>query len=327
MTTIVLLRPDKAGDLIKTLPVLRALNKIKPKLVLHLIVSKANESLLKYENYLTYSVLPSEWEQFDDNKLQGVLTTLLPYPSFEVAINLLSDSFPSVERLLNLVSAQEKFSIFSDSLPIGIWPITYKNKTPIHQNETLNIAEIIGLALGLDLFKTALESPRAPHLGPEDEKEALNFLKTKSGPWIGVCPFAGTLQRTHPLSHWEPLIKQLCRSADFEKVILFGAPTALSQMDTLKQQLGSPSKLILCSPSSFRSLGAYLKRCDRVISVDSGPLHFSLALEIPSLGFLSGGDHLRWFSQISPRDKLVKRGLFSRYPSSFEMKWHFYRWK
>jgi ADP-heptose:LPS heptosyltransferase len=327
MTTIVLLRPDKAGDLIKSIPVLRALNKLEPKFVLHLIVSKANESLLKYENYLTYSVLPSGWEQYDDSKLQDVLTTLLPHSSFEVAVNLLSDAFPSMEKLLNCVSAQEKFSIFSESLPMGIWPISYKNKSPIHRNETLNIAEIVGQALGLDLFKTTLESPRAPLLGPDDEEEALNFLKTKSGAWIGACPFAGTLQRTHPLAHWEPLIKQLCRRTDFDKVILFGAPTDLSQMEILKQHLDSPSKLVLCSPSSFRSLGAYLKRCDRVISVDSGPLHFSLALGIPSLGFLSGGDHLRWFSQISPRDKLVKRGIFNRYPSSFEMKWHFSRWK
>ncbi len=327
MSSVLLLRPDKAGDLIKTLPVVRALHQTVEDITIHLLVSKANESLLKYEPNLTYSVLPGNWENLEDNELESLLTKLMEGKNFHTAINLLSDSFPQVERLLQLSPAGEKFSVFSESLPIGIWPLTYKTRTPVHQNETVNIAELVGQALGLELTELSLKSPRAPLLGAEDSEEAHRVLGQKTGDWIGLCPFAGTQQRTHPLIGWQKLIGKICRQKKYEKVLVFGAPGNLPELETLKKSLGSPTSFDICSPSSFRTLGAYLKRCDRVVAVDSGPLHFSLALGIPSLGFLSGGDRRRWFSETSPHDRLVSRGLWDRYPTAFEMGWHFSRWK
>ncbi len=71
MSSIILLRPDKAGDLIKTLPALRALMKKVPDIKIHLIFSLANESLLKYEPQVSYSVLPSSWESITSNELKS----------------------------------------------------------------------------------------------------------------------------------------------------------------------------------------------------------------------------------------------------------------
>lgn len=326
MSSIVLLRPDKAGDLIKSLPVIRALGIAAPDVSIHLVVSKANESLLKYEPNISYSVLPNGWETLSETELKDTLHKMLNGKSFDTAINLLSDSFSQVERLLSLVPAHEKFSIFSHDLPMGVWAITFNHRTPAHRNETLNIAEIIGKALGLDLLELALKAPRAPRIGPEDLEECRLTLKQKSGLWIGVCPFAGTQQRTHPLLPWEKMVGKLCKLTALEKVIVFGAPADLPLLDKMNQSLNTPSKLKIVSPSSFRALGAFLSKCDRVVAVDSGPLHYSLALGIPSLGFLSGGDHRRWFSQISSKDKLIHRGIFSRYPTRFEMWWHLSHW-
>lgn len=326
MSSLVLLRPDKAGDLIKTLPVIRALQKIAPSYSIHFIVSKANESLLKHEPHVTYSTLPNNWETMPDEELKNTLDVLLKKASFDTAINLLTDPFPQVERLLNLVPANEKFSIFSHNLPVGVWAITYNLRSPAKRNESLNIAEIIERALALDLIEPTLQAERAPKIGLEDIDESNLTLSQKSGLWIGVCPFAGTEQRTHSLKAWESIIGKLCRTTKFEKVLVFGAPSDASKIEEMKNNLKKPSKLTICSPSSFRTLGAFLLKCDRVVAVDSGPLHYSLALGIPSLGFLSGGDYRRWFSQISPTDKIVPRGIFDRYPTRLEMWWHLSRW-
>jgi len=326
MNSILLLRPDKAGDLIKTLPVLRALVAASSDASIHVIASKANESLLKHEPNIRYSSLPSGWENLSDTELSNTLRESLSGFSFQTAINLLTDSFPQAERLLNVAPATEKFSIFSPNLPFGIWPVTFKQGSPIHRNETLNIAEIVGQALGLDLLDSSLRASRAPHIGQEDRKECFELLKQKSGTWVGICPLAGTQQRTHPLKAWEKLLDKICNLNHFEKVLVFGAPSDLKTLEQMKASLKSPHLITLICPSSFRTLGAFLSQCDRIIAVDSGPLHYSLALGIPSLGFLSGGDHQRWFSQISPQDKLVPRGIFSRFPSSFEMCWHLRNW-
>lgn len=327
MTELVLLRPDKAGDLIKTLPALRALIQSSPGTPIHLIVSKANESLLKFEPHISFSTLPGDWAELSEEALKSEIETLLKGKEFLTAVNLLSDSFPEAERLLHVFPAQEKFSIFSDSLPTNIWPISFKRRTPAGRSETLNIAEILSQALGLDLISLTDTMDRAPLLGKEDFDEVQSVLGNKSGPWIAICPFAGTQQRTHALNKWKFLIRRILKSARFEKVIVFGAPSDTTVLNEIKTELGSPSSLMIVSPSSFRALGAFLKICDRVVAVDSGPLHMSLALGVPSLGFLSGGDRSRWFSQISTKDKIIGRGLLDRYPSALEMFWHFSRWK
>ncbi len=326
MSSVVLLRPDKAGDLVKTLPVLRALTQVAPDTKLHLLVSKANESLLKFEPKITYSVLPSNWEDLSSPELKELLDRQLSSYSFQIAINLLCDPFAKIENLLTLVPAHDKFSINSKTLHTGIWAMTFKEISPIGRDESLNIAELIGQAMGINLLKSTETAERSPHLGDDDIKEAESTLGKKSTPWLAICPFAGTQNRTHPIEKWQKFIGKVCKRSQFEKIILFGAPSDSKLLEETKKNIGNPSKLTLAFPSSFRALGAYLKRCDRVVAVDSGPLHLSLALGIPSLGFLSGGDHLRWFNKVSSKDKIVYRGILNRYPSFLEMWWYFSRW-
>ncbi|MSP19293.1 MAG: lipopolysaccharide heptosyltransferase family protein [Bdellovibrionales bacterium] len=327
MSSIILLRPDKAGDLVKTLPALRALIEKVPDIKIHLIVSLANESLLKYEPQVSYSVLPSSWEKipFDDLKLK--LSLELNRFSFYSGVNLLCDPFPIVENLLNAITADKKFSVTSDTLSSDIWPLTFKRSSPKERDESLNIAEILGQALSIELLSTTHNALRAPQLGDEDTLEAARSLGEKTGNWIGICPFAGTNQRTHPLAKWKTFIKSMEYFSKYEKIILLGAPSDHESLEEIKKRIGHSPHLTLAFPSCFRALGAYLKRCDQVIAVDSGPLHLSLALGIPSLGFLSGGDHKRWFSQTSVQDKIVPRGIWDRFPSTAEMCWHFYRWE
>jgi len=326
MRSLVLLRPDKAGDLIKTLPVLRALCQGLSEPQVHLIVSKANESLLRHEPDVTFSVLPSSWDSLSDSELKIEIEKLLQNRSFDTAINLLCDSFPKVERLLQLLPAQNKFSVFSPSLPSDILPLTFKRETPARNNESANIAELIGQALGIELSDRWKKSSRAPKLSADDFTEAEQRLGQKNGLRLALCPLAGTEQRTHSLVNWARLAEKICKNPLFDQVFIFGAPADSKVLEDLRNKANNPDKLKIVLPSSFRTLGAHLKTCDRVVAVDSGPLHFSLALGIPSLGFLSGGDYKRWFSQSSSQDKLVPRGILNRYPSYLEMAWHFSNW-
>lgn len=326
MSSVLLLRPDKAGDLIKSLPAIRALSKALPGIKIHILTSQANHSLLEFEPNLTYSTLPQDWTNLSKEELSALLKQITGNTLFNHAINLLCDPFEEAERLVSLSPAQDRFSILSESLPIGVWPIQLKKGSPANRDESLNIAEIIEHSLETTFSQTLSTSDYAPKLGRQDSHEAEINLGKKMGQWLAVCPFAGTANRTHSTKKWERFIKMTLGKSNLEKVVLFGAPSDCETMEGMKKALGNPGKLQLAIPSSFRALGAYLKRCDRVVAVDSGPLHFSLALGIPSLGFLSGGDRVRWFSRTTQQDKILPRGLFNRYPSFLEMWWHFSHW-
>ena len=326
MKSVLLLRPDKAGDLIKSLPAIRALVSTLPHGLVHILTSQANHSLLKFEPTISYSVLPQDWREKSEEELKDLVKNLTNNVFFESAINLLCDPFVEAERLLKSTHAQDKFSVLSESLPVGIWPLSLQKGSPENRDETLNIGELLERALEIEILQRIPFEDASPKLGNKDFSEAEANLGFKEGLWIAICPFAGTINRTHPTDKWIKFIAKILKSSNYEKVILFGAPSDSEILHEIAQKLGNPQKIRIAIPSSFRALGAYLKRCDRVVAVDSGPLHLSLSLGIPSLGFLSGGDQLRWFRRVSPNDKIVRRGIFNRYPSAIEMWWHFSRW-
>lgn len=317
MKSVLLIRPDKAGDALKTLPVLRALTLQDLPYELQLLGSFHNASLFNYEPGIQFHCLPKNWEQLEKHTLRTLLETAFPEP-FEFAILLPCDSFPETDRLLEVIPSKYKSSTRQHPLPLG---------TPAKREETKNIATLVGNTLSVELIPLIYEVPRPPIFLESDLEEAKAQMGEKKSHWLGFCPFAGTTHRTHPLKSWLKLIRKVTKQNSFEKYFIFGAEGDRKNMEILRKAAKDESKVFLCFPSSFRTLGAYLKRLDGVVAVDSGPLHLAHTLEIPSLGILSGGDVERWFKRIYPKDLLIPRGLFSRYPTVFEIFRNFKKWK
>lgn len=315
---ILLLRPDRAGDAIKTLPTLRILQRLLPDDSFHVLASRHNLSLFAYEKGVRVYSLHTNWEMVSEEELIVLLSSLAFPGPFDIAINLLCDSFPEVDRLVRLVPAHEKYSAHQNlSLP---------QNTPVHRSETENIALLAGQALKLDVVSKLGVIDWAPFIAGVDEDEARLQMGEKKGLWLGFCPFAGTVNRTHPEKRWQSFFSKATRVAVAEKYFLFGAKADRLRLQKIKEAALFPDKVEILFPSSFRTLGAYLKNVDGVVAVDSGPLHLAHALHIPSLGFLSGGDYRRWFPSLHEKDRLVKRGLFNRYPNRWEMLRAFRNW-
>lgn len=313
-----LLRPDRAGDAIKTLPTLRALQEIFPEDHFHVLGSQHNTSLFAYEKGVKVYSLPTGWEGLTESELKKELSRF-PFPeTFDSVVNLLCDRFPPVERLVDLLPATQKFSIHLGlSLP---------QQSPVHRNESENIALLAGQAFGCNVVSHLPRVSWAPLIPHVDEEEAQWTMGEKKGYWVGICPFAGNSHRTHPEKHWRKFFKQVSRSHQIERFFLFGAKKDRLRLQEIQQMAQEPGRVTLVFPSSFRALGAHLQRVDGVVAVDSGPLHLAHSLKIPSLGFLSGGDHLRWFPTLQEKDHLLRRGLFSRYPLAWEMVRAFKHW-
>lgn len=332
---IALLRPDKAGDALKTLPVLRALFAELPATRLHLVASDHNASLFVHEPGVQLHVLPRNWKRM---KRDNWLAALALPRDIDAVVNLLCDASEDADELMDAIPtsarytaalARSRVSASPDGFPTGYAKLSLPESTPAGRAETENIALLVSQALGRDLATAAARFPAAPIFGPADEAEAQEKMGRKEGPWLGFCPFAGTTQRTPPVKRWERFIPRATQAREarpFEKYFLFGTPADYSKLERLRSLAASPERVELCFPSSFRALGAYLKRLDGVVAVDSGPLHLARSLGIRSLGILSGGDTERWFSPVPEGDMLLRRGFFNRFPSAIEMMWAFEKW-
>ena len=248
--------------------------------------------------------------------------------AFSRVVNLLCDAFAESDALLAHIQATEKYTaqVKNPSLKGEVNTLTLPHGTPARRDETLNVALLLSQVFGEALLSHLSESPPTPHLGAEDHREAAHLMGSKRGNWLGFCPFAGLKNRSHPTARWEAFLPQATRSPQVDRFFLFGSPSDCNQLEAFRALCYRPEKVQLCFPSSFRALGAYLLRLDGVVAVDSGPLHLARALGVKSLGILSGGDAERWFASLNPGDRLIKRGLWNRFPSSLEMTWAFRRW-
>jgi len=323
-----ILRHDKAGDAIKSLPALRALRERLPSLQLHLLVSAHNASLFEFEPGIHPHCLPPHWESLKPAVLRAHLAHQGMPQAFSRVVSLLCDAFEQNDRLLNLFPATERFTatLSGSTAAEEITQITLPTGTPAGRDERENAAWILSQAFCVDLPSVAVPAAGTPVFSPQDTREAQALMGEKRGNWIGFCPFAGLKNRTHSLKNWESFLQQVSRTPQVEKFFIFGAPSDCDAMEKLQARCYEPAKVRLCFPSSFRTLGAYLKRLDGVVAVDSGPLHLARCLQLPVLGFLSGGDVKRWFADPAEQERLLRRGLFNRFPMGWEMTWAFRRW-
>jgi len=304
MESILLLRPDKAGDAVKTLPILRAIRNQHPHLDCHIVVSTHNASLVAFESGWTSHLFDSE---------------SLKVKAFDAAINLLSDPSPESIQILNHVQAEIKGSIhyhgFSgkklNHLPGG----------PGGIDETLNIGNLVSQVIGLDLDGLN-EISTAPTLSPLDDKEAIQNMGETPKNSVGICPIAGLSHRSHSVTRWKELLRFIERSRTFENLYLFGSTNDRAAL----LDLAGETTFRVIAPSSFRALAAHFMKLSAVVAIDSGPLHLARALAIPSLGILSGGDAQRWFGLNVAHSLILKRGVFNRHPSLFEIKRVYDKW-
>lgn len=302
MKRILLLRPDRAGDAIKTLPALRALC-AEPGWEVEIVVSEHNASLFTFEPGVRSHTLPSRWKEFAEKDLRYWLESNLQ-KTYDVAVALPCDATDALERLVNAAPADRK-----------IRPWVQMPAAQIGRDERENVAETIALATGIR--RTIAAAAAWPILSAMDRAEPFKVIGEKRGAWIMMCPYASEAHRSFSPRLTLSLFRSLTQNPSVERVLFPGLSSDYERMEKLAKEVGSP-KLKTLFPSSFRSIAAFLERCDGFVGADSGPLHLAVALGVPSLGFMARSDRARWYPQIKDVEgasRFVHGGLFGRYPT------------
>ena len=324
--TLFLLRPDRAGDAIKTLPVLRALRALYPEKDLHLVASEHNGSLFALEPGVTLHTLPKHWKRMKPESLSQIFRSK-PYAGpLTKAVNLVCDPSDGVDLLLNSIQAEHNYTAHTALTGANIHRLEFPESTPANRNETENIALLLGQVFESDLTEKAYEMPTSPIFSEGDRNEALDKMGPKKGLWVGFCPVASTDRRTPPAKRWAKFIDKVSQQIDFDRFFLFGTPADYAYLVSLRQGSPKRDRIEFCFPSSFRTLGAYLDRLDGAVCVDSGPLHLARSMGVKSLGILSGCDTQRWFHELKSGEQILRRGIFARFPTVLEMVWAFEKW-
>lgn len=314
MKRLLVLRPDRAGDALKTLPGLRAAREACPEWEIDLLASPYNSDIFSFEKGITCHTLSPRWESLSDSALQISIGQLLP-KTYDVAVLLPCDPDPQAGRLLRMVSARRR---------VSRWSVEGEIDAFLHEkrDERENIARLFSTALRTNLSIAQISS--RPSIDGHDRDEAANTLPGHRNR-IVLCPFASQARRSLSESTAIRLIRQVARRKEVE-ILLPGIAADYDRFERIRKAASVGKQLKTIYPTSFRALSAYLERCTGLIGVDSGPLHLAIALEMPVLGLLGGCDRKRWYPMEAPQFRFLYRGLFDRFPTSLGLFWQAKRW-
>ena len=123
---------------------------------------------------------------------------------------------------------------------------------------------------------------------------------------FGIIPSGGWDSKRCDKNKWV----EICRSALQEfncKILVLWGPGDESDADFIKSNLGKDC--LLAPKSTLRQMAGLISKCKLVIANDSGPMHISAALGIPTLGIF-GPTNPKAHGPYSPNsDYIIKRDL------------------
>ena len=147
-------------------------------------------------------------------------------------------------------------------------------------NEVERLMEVVR-PLGIDPEEIRWEIPRPSH--------AISLKEIEGRPRIAIHPAAKFPVNRWPGERFVRLIDRLREEAD-PQLIIIGGPGIVEEGERL-QKAGGDRLIDLRGKTDFIELADLLRRCDLLISPDSGPIHVAAAVGTPVVGLYSARDY------------------------------------
>lgn len=123
----------------------------------------------------------------------------------------------------------------------------------------------------------------------------------------GIIPAGGWDSKRCDKRKWVEICKESIKNFNCKILVLWG-PGDEGDADFIKENLGE--YCLLAPNSSVTQMAALISNCNFVIANDSGPMHISAALNIPTLGIF-GPTNPKFHRPYSPNsDYVIKDDLF-----------------
>lgn len=146
-----------------------------------------------------------------------------------------------------------------------------------------------GLKLEQQARSLGLEQPCRPHvwLGQEERVEAARLLPGEVR-WVALAPTAGTETKIWPAVAFAALVERLKGHGLYP--VLFYGPGEREDRLAAPARAAMPDALDMGGRYTLAQVAALLARCSLFVGSDSGLMHLSAALDVPTLG-LFGPSH------------------------------------
>ena len=296
---IMVVRNDKIGDLICSLPVFEALKKACPQAKITLVSSTYNAKAAEGNPYID-KILRYEKHKHSNNSFrlfsawcQYRFLRRLRKMRFDLAIGLRSH-FSKTQSLIVFASGAPYRLGHNPRRPryraMAFFYNLYVPNSRVEKHEVQRSLDVVR-TLGLDL-----ENPKPLVVINQHERNfAQKILKEsdiKGSPVIGYHISNYSPSLVWPLENFAEVIKLLkARYPDSEHLITF-APDKME--DALKLKAMVKDSVHIIKTPTIKKLGAIQRHCRLFITLDGAPMHLAAALGIPIVALFKGFYPVVW---------------------------------
>ncbi len=286
---ILVIRLDGIGDVIFSTPLYEALKKRYPDAELSILVSIQAKGIIEMNPYVDNVLVlkrtwfsPGSW--FNYNETLSILRKIRK-ESFDIGIDLRGDIRNILLMLFGKVGYRVGYGITGGGFLLNRVLSYEKDIHEVDKNVKL-IEE-----LGCEVVDKSLQI----YYSQSDEESVINLLE-KEYVRKGDTLLAIHMEAGYPSKSWkkERFIQMLqeMNKRDYGKIILIGGDNKDVYFHSIYNQLKF-SYINTIGKLNIRQLAALLKRCEVLISCDSGPVHVATAVGTPCIVLFSGTNNLK----------------------------------
>jgi lipopolysaccharide heptosyltransferase II len=160
-------------------------------------------------------------------------------------------------------------------------------------------------ALGIEIISKQIQY----YLSSEDEAFAEDYFRkhfSAQDKVIGIIPAGGWESKRCDKEKWVEIINAMKNRYGSKFLILWG-PSDQADSAYIKSQVSS---VILAPPTGLNRMSALINKCNLVIANDSGPMHISAALGVPTIGLFGPTNPLAHGPYSNKSGYVQKKDLF-----------------
>lgn len=286
--TFLVINTGYLGDVILTSKLTRDIKKEYPNSFLIFIVDTPYISIAKG--------LPGVDEviNYDRKKCQNFFNLLkfvmkFPYRN-KIDYAFIPDGRKSNRvRLAKFLGSKNNFTLFNFQYSPKF--IEYRTNNPLLNRFTCQSANLLSCLTG----KTTDNEDIQYNVPKEAEEKIDKYLKDLNlgNNLIAINPKAGDNWKCWNVNEVVEFARMMIK--DGKKIILTGVLNdGLDCIEALNEYIGANNYLNLVGQTSIPELGALYKRCEAVISVDTGSMHMACAVGTPTVSLFFKDNHNYW---------------------------------
>jgi len=277
--SVLVVRTDRLGDVILTLPVLSVLRDYLPHARLMMLLRRYTGQIVEGSPDV------DEILWYDDARgpvsFLRMVRTLRRF-RFEAAIV----ARPELRVALLLACARIPIRV-GTGFRYYSWLFTdrvFEHRRTAEKHEVeynLALLKPLGIPLDAAALRFAIRIAPEERRAVEARLHSLGALPGRNR--VIIHPGSGGSAREWPLQHFAELARRLQQREDVQ-VFVTGTPGERRQVDEVARRAGSPA-LDLGGLWTIRELAAVIQSASLLVSNSTGPLHLAAALGTPVLGF------------------------------------------